>query len=92
MQLAIEVCADVANHVISDRGLEIPSTYAQAFEVLAQAGLLDDQLRAAMVRMTGFRNILVHEYASIDPEIVVRILRDHPVDLQRFGTVAKQWV
>jgi len=48
--------------------------------------------QVAMVRMTGFRNVLVHEYATVNPEIVVRILRDHLVDLQRFGAAAKQWV
>ena len=92
LQMAIEVCADVANHVISDRRLKIPSTYAEAFEILAQAELLDARLRTAMVRMTGFRNVLVHEYASVDPEIVVGILRDHLVDLQRYAAAAAKWV
>ena len=90
--MAIEVCADVANHVISDRRLKIPSTYAEAFEILAQAELLDARLRTAMVRMTGFRNVLIHEYASVDPEIVVGILRDHLVDLQRYAAAAAKWV
>jgi uncharacterized protein YutE (UPF0331/DUF86 family) len=36
LQMAIEVCVDVANHVIADRGLRVPATYAEAFEVLAR--------------------------------------------------------
>jgi len=28
-----------------------------------------------MVEMTGFRNVVVHEYARIDAEVVIRILR-----------------
>jgi uncharacterized protein YutE (UPF0331/DUF86 family) len=92
LQMAIETCADVANHVIADRSLDVPSTYAEAFEVLIRAGLLDDDLGAVMIRMTGFRNVVVHEYARIDAEIVVRILRDHLDDLHRFQGAAKGWV
>src|SRR3989304_551650 len=58
---AIEVCLDIANHVIADRGLRVPATYAEAFEVLSDAGLLDPPQRVAMIRMSGFRNVIVHE-------------------------------
>ncbi len=92
LQMAIEVCVDVANQVIADRGLRVPATYAEAFEVLAEAGLLDPAERDAMVRMAGFRNVVVHEYARIDPDIVVRILRERLDDLARFGSVARGWV
>ncbi|MBI3455479.1 MAG: DUF86 domain-containing protein [Candidatus Rokubacteria bacterium] len=92
LQMAIEVCVDVANHVIADRSLRVPATYAEAFEVLAEAGLLDPAERDAMVRMAGFRNVLVHEYARIDPAIVVRILRERLDDLARFGSAARAWV
>ena len=61
------------------------ATYAEAFEVLAEAGLLDAAQREVMVRMAGFRNVVVHEYARIDPEIVVRVLRDHLDDLVPMG-------
>jgi uncharacterized protein YutE (UPF0331/DUF86 family) len=75
LQMAIEVCVDVASHVIADRGLRVPSTYAEAFDVLAEAGLLPGAERDAMVRIVGFRNVIVHEYARVDAEIVVRVLR-----------------
>lgn len=92
LQMAIELCVDVANHVIADRGLRVPATYAEAFEVLAEAGLLGPAERDAMVRMAGFRNVLVHEYARIDPDIVVRILRERLGDLAWFGSAARGWV
>ena len=92
LQMAIEVCVDVANHVIADRGLRVPATYAEAFEVLAEAGLLPARDRDAMVRMVGFRNVVVHEYARVDAAIVVRVLREGLDDLARFGTTARRWV
>jgi uncharacterized protein YutE (UPF0331/DUF86 family) len=92
LQMAIEVCVDVANHVIADRGLRVPATYAEAFDVLAEAGLLPGPERDAMVQMVGFRNVIVHEYARVEADIVVRILREHLADLARFGATARRWV
>lgn len=92
LQLAIEVCLDIANHVIADRNLHVPTTYAEAFEVLAEAGLMDSGQRDAMIRMSGFRNLIVHEYARIDPAMVLRILREHLVDFARFKTAVLGWI
>lgn len=91
LQLAIETCLDVVSHVIADRGLRVPATYAEAFDVLGEARLIDENLRGAMVGMAKFRNVIVHEYARIDPEIVVRILRDHLGDFAHFKTAALGW-
>jgi uncharacterized protein YutE (UPF0331/DUF86 family) len=67
LQIAIEGCLDVANHVVADRQLRVASTYAEIFEVLGEAGLLEPGLRNAMVRMARFRNLLVHDYSSSTP-------------------------
>lgn len=91
LQMAIEVCADIATHVIADRSLRVPATYAEAFEVLGDAGLLDPGMQEAMVRMAKFRNVIVHEYTRVDAGIVIRILRHHLDDLARFRTVALGW-
>jgi uncharacterized protein YutE (UPF0331/DUF86 family) len=92
LQLAIEVCADVAAHLIADRALRAPSTYAEAFEILAEAGLLERDLRDVLVRMARFRNLLVYEYARIDPDLVVRVLRENLTDFEKFRLAAERWV
>ena len=92
LQLAIEVCLDIANHIIADRRLRVPATYAEIFTVLAEAGLLDPTERDAMVRLSGFRNLIVHEYARIDPAMVVRVLREHLGDFACFKTAVLRWI
>ncbi len=92
LQLAIEVCLDIANHVIADQRLRVPATHAESFTVLTEAGLLDSGQRDAMIRMSGFRNVIVHEYARIDPTMVLRILREHLVDFARFKTAVLRWI
>ncbi len=86
LQMAIEVCADVANHIIADRKLRVPATYAEAFDILEEAGILTAAQREAMVRMSGFQNIIVHEYAGIDPAMVVGVLRERLGDFGAFRT------
>ena len=41
----------------------------------------------AMVKMSKFRNIVVHDYARIDPEIVIGILKK---DLNDFNMFARE--
>jgi uncharacterized protein YutE (UPF0331/DUF86 family) len=88
LQLAIEACTDVCHHVISDRRLPVPSTYSETFEIAADAGLIPEALRASLVRMARFRNLLVPDYTKIDPTVVVEILRSRLDDLAAFANVA----
>lgn len=92
LQMAIEVCVDIANHIIADRALRIPTTYAEAFEILGEAGLLNSTQRDAMVRMSNFRNVIVHDYARVDSAIVVRILHEHLIDFTELKSAVLKWI
>jgi uncharacterized protein YutE (UPF0331/DUF86 family) len=91
LQLAIEACTDVCHHAIADRRLRVPSTYSETFEIAADAGLIPEALRASLVRMARFRNLLVHDYTKIDPVAIVEILASRLDDLAAFATVAAGW-
>ena len=84
--VAIEVCIDVARHVVASEGLRAPLDYADAFAVLADAGLLDPAIAAELRDTARFRNLLVHGYAKVDDTRVVEILRDRVDDLAAFRT------
>ena len=60
--------------------------------LLGDAGLLERNLREAMIRIARFRNILVHDYARIDPAVVVRILHEGLDDFRRFREAALGWI
>ena len=40
LQMMIELCADIASHIIADDRLRTPETYADAFRVLGENGIL----------------------------------------------------
>jgi uncharacterized protein YutE (UPF0331/DUF86 family) len=75
LQMMIEICADVAGHIISDKGYRVPATYADTFRVLHENGVLNKDLFETMDKIAKFRNIIVHHYDKIDAEIVVKILK-----------------
>ena len=77
LQMVIETCVDIASHIISDQGFRIPKSYADAFRVLHEENILDTKLFDTMEKIAKFRNIVVHHYDKVDPEIVVTILRKH---------------
>ena len=83
LQMMIESCADIAGHIISDRGYRVPTSYADTFRVLYEKEILTKDLFDTMEKMSKFRNMIVHHYDRIDPEIVVTILRK---DLDDFLT------
>jgi uncharacterized protein YutE (UPF0331/DUF86 family) len=87
LHLAIETCMDVAEHIVADRKLGIPDTGAASFELLTNTGILAQDLGTSLMKMVGFRNLLVHDYARIDHARVLAIVKTDVNDLRRFRDV-----
>ena len=84
LQIVIELCIDIAGHIISDRKLRVPVSYADTFTSLWEAGLITPDTLDIMGKMAKFRNVVVHQYESVDTAIVIMILRDHLDDFLVF--------
>ncbi len=85
LQMMIELCADIAGHIISDNCWRTPETYAETFRVLGEQALLTPELTSVMEKMAKFRNVVVHQYEAVDAEIVVLVLRKHLNDFNRYS-------
>lgn len=92
LQMMIELCADIANHVISDESLRTPETYSDTFRVLAENNILTADQLAVMEKMAKFRNIVVHQYESVDAEIVILVLRRHLNNFSQFIDSVVQFI
>lgn len=88
---AVQICVDLAAHLLSGLPVPPPDTMGAAFERLTEAGILDPELSLRMRKAVGFRNIAVHAYDAIDWEIVHAIATDRLQDFKAFArTVAAQ--
>ncbi|MCK5145755.1 DUF86 domain-containing protein [bacterium] len=87
LQRAIQAAIDMANIVISERGLKLPATYRECFHVLHTNGLIEKEIFNKMSSMVGFRNIAVHDYQQIDLDILKSIMEKHLKDLEEYYSV-----
>lgn len=59
LQIMLELCVDIANHIIADESLRPPKNYADTFVSLEERGVLSSELCSTMQKMARFRNIIV---------------------------------
>ena len=83
-QVAIQACIDIASHMVSDQGWELPPFLPGFFDVLTEHGVIENQLAETMRGMVGFRNILVHEYETVDLKRVHHYLQHNLDDFEQF--------
>ncbi|MCL6639678.1 MAG: DUF86 domain-containing protein [Firmicutes bacterium] len=89
-QLAIECCLDIGSHIISSERLREPEDNKDIFVILVENKYLPAGDLENLKKMARFRNLIVHSYAKIDPEIVYGILQKNVVDLKRFAVHIKE--
>lgn len=87
----IEACVDVAQHLCASEGWGPPATNADALVVLGRHGVVDGDLARRLAQAVGFRNVLVHEYVTVDDVIVERRLDDLS-DLDGFVAAVAGWL
>lgn len=86
LQRAVQAAIDLATHVVSTEGYGTPDSTADAFTLLERQGVIDSGLAGRLRKMVGFRNIAIHDYQSVDPAIVERIVNQRLGDLRTLGT------
>ena len=87
LQRAIESTIDIAAHIIASQGLGLSTTIKENFKLLNDAGIIDADLTKRMQSMVGFRNIAIHDYASLDINIMKSILQHNLKDIEEFYTL-----
>ena len=92
LQSAIACCIDVAYHIIATLGWRAPKSYADAFVVLNEHGILPDDFVPTTTRMVRFRNRLVHLYWEVDDDMVYEILQRDLPDFDRFMVYVKTFL
>ena len=75
----IELCIDLANHVVKVRKLGIPKESRASFSMLAREGLIPKELSKLLEGMVGFRNVLIHDYRELDIEVMKDVI-EHRLD------------
>ena len=87
LQRACEAAIDAAMHVVRLKKLGVPQESREAFELLAESGIINPSLCAHLKAMIGFRNIAVHDYRKLNLEVIRKIIENHLIDFKDFSAV-----
>lgn len=86
LQRAVQAAIDLATHIVASEGLGLSDTIKDNFKLLKNAGIINEELTRRMESMVGFRNIAIHNYQTIDRDILKSILVKNLKDLEDFYT------
>lgn len=85
LQRAVQLAIDIAAHVVAAEKMGCSSSLKELFVLLERNRVLSHQLSTQMGKMVGFRNVAVHDYQIIDPDILAAIIRNHLGELEAFN-------
>lgn len=85
LERAVQMCVDIAAHILSQTESEPPETMAKIFELLENKKIIRSSTALSMKKAVGFRNIAVHNYKKINWEIVYNICHQKINDFKTFA-------
>jgi uncharacterized protein YutE (UPF0331/DUF86 family) len=85
IERACQLAIDMGNRVVKLHSLGLPQSNRDTFLKLEKEGILPLDLSKTMQSMAGFRNIAVHDYSSVNIEIIQNIVNNHLQDLLKFS-------
>ncbi len=84
LQVSIECCLDIANHIIASEKFRSPDDYADSFRILNEQKIVPDSLIDRLIEMAKFRNRIVHIYWEVDEDLIYDIMQNYLSDFELF--------
>jgi uncharacterized protein YutE (UPF0331/DUF86 family) len=72
--------------------LGLPSEENDLFDKMKSEKIITEEMTVILKEMKGFRNILVHEYAVVDDEIVYSVIKNRMGDFKKFKKQLIDWM
>ncbi len=89
LQVMIEAMIDIGERIIAQKQMTAQKTAADTFKRLCDLGVIQDN--ETYIKMVRFRNLVVHNYDSIDPVILYDIIQKHLTDFKNFTDEIKNY-
>ena len=92
LQLAIECVIDICHVFVTGLRLGLPAEEDDLFGKLADEGIVTQEMKGTLREMKGFRNILVHDYARTDDQLVYAAVRTRMSDFGAFANEIRTYL
>ena len=88
----IEAITDIAFMIIVKRKLRMPKDDLEAFKILLEHKIIDEELCKKLKQAKGMRNILANQYGTIKDEIVFEaIKKEVDNDVKKFISIVENY-
>ena len=91
IERSIQLCVDIANHILASLDCPPSMSMAESFERLSEREMIPLELARNFRRAVGFRNLSVHAYDKIDWQLVWDNLESDVQDLSQFILLVDQF-
>ena len=91
LEVAAQCCIDIAHRIVSLEGAPGPRDAHESLLRLGEVGVLDPAFAREFSPVAGFRNVLAHEYLSIDWNLVYAHLQELE-SMHRYAAAIRNWL
>lgn len=92
LMVAVQLCVDVATHMISDEGWRPASLMSEQFTRLREHEVISRDTEKALAQAAGLRNVVAHTYAKVEPAKIHVAATRGLTDLERFSHEVTRWL
>jgi len=92
LELGSSAILDIGNHVLAGAFQISVEEYEQILERLREKGVISPDLHSELRGLGGFRNILVHGYLTLNPDLVYEHYRRALRSFPRFIAEIERWL
>lgn len=93
LEIVIQACLDIADHLIAKLGLELPKMdRKETFSILAKNNIISRTLVPKLTAMAGQRNILIHEYLEVERDKIYQTINENLGDIVKFVQAVQKYL
>lgn len=92
LQLACQAALDIASHILAADFPRRVDQYRDLILALGSEGVLPADFARRFAGIAGFRNIVIHEYLTVDPARVYELLHSGLDDFRAFARYVLEYL
>lgn len=91
LEVAVQCCIDICHRILSLEKARKPTDYYEAILIMGEIGVLPPEFARRLAPVAGFRNVLIHEYVTLDWDRVYSFLQESD-NLRQFADFIRAWL
>jgi len=92
LYLLCQSAIDLGETVIALKDFYRPGSYSEIFQTLKEKQIISPELAQKLIKMTGFRNAIIHDYQKFEFSVAYQVLMVGIEDIKEFESTIKNYL